>query len=397
VTGDLVDVLANMGLVRAYGAQQRERERLERLIAAESRAHARSWMLLERLRAAHDAAFWLASALVLVAAVYEWNRSAITTGGVVVASTLTLRVLMGSRELALSLLGLSQQLGAVVEALAVLQASAENVEATGANPLRLEAGAIELRAVCYAPDGRNLLFSNFHLHIPAGQRIGIVGPSGAGKSTLIRLVQGVVAPGSGEVLLDGQRLANITRESLASAFSVVTQEVALFHRSIAENLFYGRPDASREEMLQVSRAVGCDAFISSLPQGYDTIVGERGVRLSGGQRQRIAIARALLRRAPVLLLDEATSALDSHAESKVQRAILALAGERTVVAVAHRLSTVMEFDRVIVLEDGMIVEDGPPNELRHGTGYFAATWRLQQRSFGAEQCSSSVSVERYQA
>ena len=137
-------------------------------------------------------------------------------------------------------------------------------------------------------------------------------------------------------------------------------------------------------MLEASRAVGCDGFIQALPQGYDTVVGERGIRLSGGQRQRIAIARALLRDAPVLLLDEATSALDSHAEAEVQRALLALAGERTVLAVAHRLSTIMEFDRVVVLQDGQVVEDGPPHELRHGTGPFATTWRLQQRAFGTE-------------
>jgi ATP-binding cassette subfamily B protein len=384
VAGNLADVLANMGLVRAYGAQHRERERLAGLMAAESGAHARSWMFLERLRGGHDAAFWLATALVLVAAVWQWSRGAITTGGVVVASTLTLRVLMGSRELALSLLGLSQQLGAVTEAVAVLRAPAEDGDAAGVTPLRADAGAIELRAVRYAPDGGRPLFSGLDLRIPAGQRVGVVGSSGAGKSTLLRLIQGVVAPDSGEVLLDGQPLATVARDSLAGAFSVVAQEVALFHRSVAENMCYGRPDAAWERVLEASRAVGCDAFIGILPQDYGTVVGERGIRLSGGQRQRIAIARALLRRAPVLLLDEATSALDSHAEIEVQRAILALAGGRTVLAVAHRLSTVMGFDRVIVLHDGRIVEDGRPDELRRGTGPFAATWRLQQRAFGAE-------------
>ncbi|MBV9749792.1 MAG: ATP-binding cassette domain-containing protein, partial [Acetobacteraceae bacterium] len=218
------------------------------------------------------------------------------------------------------------------------------------------------------------------------QRIGIVGPSGAGKSTLLRLVQGLVEPQAGEVLLDGQSLAGAAPGSLAAAFSVVTQEIPLLHRSVAENLWYGRPDAAWNEVLAASKAAGCDGFIRGLPQGYETVVGERGIRLSGGQRQRLAIARALLRQAPVLLLDEATSALDSHAELEVQRALLAAAGHRTVLAVAHRLSTVMDFDRVVVLQDGRVVEDGPPYELRRGTGHFAATWRLQQRAFsGGEE------------
>ena len=385
VSGSLADVLANMGLVRAYGARGRERDRLRHLMGTEGRAHAGSMMFLERLRCGHDAIFWLATAAVLAAAVWQWAQGAITTGGVVVACTLTLRVLMGSRELALSLLGVSQQLGAVAEAVETLRAPPEENTQPNLPPLRAREGAIELRSVRYAPDhGGPPLFRELDLHIPAGQRVGIVGSSGAGKSTLLRLVQGVTEPDAGEVRLDGQLLAVAARDSLADTFSVVTQEVALFHRSVADNLRYGRPDAPWDEVLAVSHAVGCDAFIQALPQGYHTVVGERGIRLSGGQRQRIAVARALLRDAPVLLLDEATSALDSYAEAEVQRALLALAGKRTVLAVAHRLSTIMEFDRVVVLQDGRIVEDGPPHELRHGAGQFAMTWRLQQRSFGTK-------------
>jgi ATP-binding cassette subfamily B protein len=384
VAGSLADVLANIGLVRAYGALSREREQLRRLMEAEGRAHARSWMFLEGLRCGHDTAFWLATAAVLATAVWEWGRGAITTGGVVVASTLTLRVLAGSRELALSLLGTSQQLGAVSEAVEVLRAPLAETEAAPGPALRVRVGTIELQGVYCAPEGGRPLFCNLNLSIPAGQRIGVVGPSGAGKSTLLRLVQGLVKPDAGDVLLDGQRLAGAAPGSLAAAFSVVTQEVALLHRSVAENLRYGRPDATWDEVLQASRAAGCDAFIRGMPQGYDTVVGERGMRLSGGQRQRLAIARALLRQAPVLLLDEATSALDSHAELEVQRALLALAGRRTVLAVAHRLSTVMDFDRIVVLQDGRVVEDGPPHELCRGTGPFAAIWSVQHRAFGTE-------------
>lgn len=389
VSGALADVLANMGLVRAYGARRRERDGLRRCMEQEGRAHAASWMFLERLRCWHDGAFWLVNAGVLTASVLQWSRGDLSTGSVVVATTLTLRILAGSREMALSLLGLTQQLGAVSEAVETMRAPAEEAAPAALPPLRPHDGTIELRRVRYAPEGGRRLFAELGLRIPAGQRVGVVGPSGAGKSTLLRLTQGIVAPEEGEVLLGGQALAGHARDSLAPAFSVVTQEVALFQRSVADNLRYGRPGAPWDEVLAVSRAVGCDAFIETLPMGYDTVVGERGIRLSGGQRQRVAVARALLRQAPVLLLDEATSALDSEAERQVQRAVLDLAGERTVVAVAHRLSTVMAFDRVIVLHGGRVLEDGTPSELRQGGGYFATTWRLQH---GVEETPKPVSA-----
>ncbi len=378
VAGSFADVLGNMSLVRAYGARLRESRMLRHRMQAEGRTHAASWRFLERLRSWHDVAFWLANAVVLSIAVRQWQHGAISTGSVVVVCTLTLRVLTGSREAALSLLGIANQLGAVSEALSVLRMAPEP---RGAWQTRQPGhGCIELRRVSHAPAGGRLLFRDLDLRIEAGQRVGIVGPSGAGKSTLLRLVQGIVAPEDGCVLVDGQDAARLAPDSLAQAFCVVTQEVALFQRSFAENLCYGRPGASWDEVLAVSRATGCDAFIEAMPEGYDTLVGERGIRLSGGQRQRLAVARALLRHAPVLILDEATSAMDSSAELQVQRAILALAGTRTVVAVAHRLSTLMDFDRIVVVRDGCIVEDGEPSALCRGQGYFAAMWRLQQHA-----------------
>lgn len=390
VSGSLADVLANMGLVRSYGARMRERDGLRRKMEQEGRTHNSSWMFLERLRCGHDVAFWLANAAVLTTAVLQWSRGEISTGGVVVATTLTLRILAGSREMALSLLGLSQQMAAVTEAVEVLRLPAKERAPEALPPMVARAGMIELRQVRYAPDNGRFLFDHLDLQIPAGQRVGIVGASGAGKSTLLRLIQGVTPPTHGTVLLDGQKLVDHAPESLADAFCVVSQEVALFHRSLADNLCYGRPDAPWDDVLRVSRAVGCDEFVDELPKGYDTIVGERGVRLSGGQRQRIAVARALLRQAPVLLLDEATSALDSTAELQVQRALLAMAGHRTIVAVAHRLSTVMDFDRIVVLENGRIVEDGPPCDLRQGDGHFARMWRLQHRPSVQEHRANAV-------
>lgn len=391
VSGELADVLGNIQVVKGFGGHRRERERLQGLLADEGRLHARSWGFLERLRLGHDVLFWLVTASLLTAATVAWSHGALTTGDVVVSCTLSLRILAGSRELALSMLGLSQQFASVTEALSVLHGEgagrAESAPASPPAPAPIRGrdgrgASLEFRRVRHAPEGGRALFRGLDLYVPPGQRLGIVGPSGAGKSTLLRLAQGLVQPQSGQVLVDGRDIAGVPPEELASAFSVVTQEVALFHRSVGENLRYGAPGASWDELLAASRAAGCDGFIQRLPHGYDTVVGERGIRLSGGQRQRLAIARALLRRAPLLILDEATSALDSRSELDVQAAILDLAGERTVLAVAHRLSTLMRFDRVVVVEDGRVVEDGPPAVLCRGDGPFAEAWRLQKSAFG---------------
>ena len=195
---------------------------------------------------------------------------------------------------------------------------------------------------------------------PAGQKVGLVGRSGAGKSTIIALLQRLYDPDAGEVLIDGQNIAHVTQESLRSSIAVVQQDISLFHRSLLENLRYGRPDASDEEVYRAVEAARCTEFINRLPDGFDTLVGERGMKLSGGQRQRLAIARAFLMNAPIVLLDEATSALDTESEQSIQEALARLFKGRTVIAIAHRLSTLDSFDRIVVLDRGRIVEDGPP-------------------------------------
>jgi ATP-binding cassette, subfamily B, bacterial len=188
----------------------------------------------------------------------------------------------------------------------------------------------------------------------------------------------------GRVLIDGQWVTGVTQDSLRAAVAVVPQEISLFHRSVMDNIRYGRPDASDEEVVAAARYAYCDEFIRALPAGYDTPVGERGIKLSGGQRQRIGIARAFLKNAPILLLDEATSALDTESEMEIQRALAELMRGRTVLAVAHRLSTLSSFDRIIVLIDGCIVEDGTPSELRRRGGTFDALWRLQAEGFSLD-------------
>ncbi|WP_207478683.1 ABC transporter ATP-binding protein [Arenibaculum pallidiluteum] len=377
VGGELVDIVGNTWAVKAFSARNRERDRLARKFAQEADTQRRSWMYLEKTRVLHDICLWLMATGMLIWAVTLWSRGTITPGDVVVVSTLTFRILHGSRDLAFALVGSTQSLGLISETLRVIGQPHGVTDRPNAPAFVRRGGAIEFRNVTYAyPDGRQI-FNGFSLRIRPGQRVGLVGPSGAGKSTLVGLIQRLDDPSMGQILVDGQPIAAVSQDSLRAAIAVVPQEIPLFHRSVMENIRYGRPDATDEEVYEAARHAYADAFIRGLPQGYDTQVGERGVMLSGGQRQRIGIARAFLKDAPILILDEATSALDTESELEIQLGLRKLMQGRTVVAVAHRLSTVASFDRVIVMVEGHVVEDGAPMELRRHGGIFDSLWRLQ--------------------
>jgi ATP-binding cassette subfamily B protein len=306
-----------------------------------------------------------------------WRRGAITAGDVVVVGSFSLALLQASRDLVVAFVDMTHHWSRLVDALEGLTAPHDLPDADAAGPLARRGGAVVFEEVGFAYPGGRRVLDRLTLHVPAGQRVGIVGPSGAGKTTLLALLQRLYAVDGGRVLVDGQDLATVAQDSLRRAIAVVPQDVVLFHRSVLENIRYGRPDASDAAVFAAARAARCDGFIHDLPEGYATLVGERGVRLSGGQRQRIGIARAILADAPIVLLDEATSALDTESELAVQHALAELMRGRTVLAIAHRLSTVMGFDRVIVLNDGRIVEDGAPAALRHGDGPFGRLWRMQ--------------------
>jgi ATP-binding cassette subfamily B protein len=283
----------------------------------------------------------------------------------------------------MALVDMVQQFAKLGEAVQVLGLPHEMQDAPDAKPLVVQGGAINFKNVNFSyPSGQGVL-TNFQLEVPAGQKIGMVGRSGAGKSTIFALLQRLYDPGAGEVLIDGQNIAQVTQESLRSSIAVVQQDISLFHRSLLENLRYGRPEATDEEVFQAVEAARCTEFINRLPEGFDTLVGERGMKLSGGQRQRLAIARAFLMNAPIVLLDEATSALDTESEQSIQEALSRLFKGRTVIAIAHRLSTLDAFDRIVVLDRGRIVEDGPPKRLLQTRGVFSRMYSRQVR-VGAE-------------
>lgn len=375
--GDLVDIITNMWSVKAFSAQTSERSRLARSFRLEEAAQRTSWMYTEKARLIHDIGLWLMAGGMLAWAVRLWSTGSISPGDVVVVSALTFRILHGSRDLALSLVDMVQQFGFIEDTLHVIGQPQTVVDLPHASKLEAQRGAIAFRNISFSYGNAGDAVHNIDFSITAGQKVGIVGPSGAGKSTLIHLLQRLYDVQTGEIRIDGQNIARIRQDSLREALAVVPQEILLFHRSIMENIRFARPGARDDEVFAAARAAHCDLFISRLADGYDTLVGERGVKLSGGQRQRIGIARAFLKTSPIIVLDEATSALDTESELAIQNAIVQSFRDRTVVAVAHRLSTLNNFHRILVMENGQIVEDGTAAELRARGGVFERMWRLQ--------------------
>ncbi|MER8808150.1 ABC transporter ATP-binding protein [Mesorhizobium australicum] len=377
VGGSLIDVITNMWSVKAFSARAREHARLAASFRTEADAQRDSWMYTEKARLIHDIALWVMAGGMLAWAVRQWSRGEITPGDVVLVSALTFRILHGSRDMALSLVDMVQHFGFIEDTLRIIGQPQTVVDMPQAPAIRPRGGAIEFRKVSFTYGTEIDAIHNLDLSIPAGQKVGIVGPSGAGKSTFVHLLQRLYDVQGGQILIDGQPIASVTQDSLREALAVVPQEILLFHRTVMENIRFARPEASDEEVYAAARAAHCEAFISRLSEGYDTLVGERGVKLSGGQRQRIGIARAFLKAAPVIVLDEATSALDTESELMIQASLVKMFRDRTVIAVAHRLSTLSSFDRILVMNGGRVLEDGNAAELRAHGGLFARMWRLQ--------------------
>jgi ATP-binding cassette subfamily B protein len=378
VGGALVDVVSNIWAVKAFSAHSRERRRFAQLLNTEATAHQNSVMYIERMRVLHDLALWLMAGGMLIWSLHLWSKGKISPGDVILTVAVSLRILQGSRDLAFAAVNATQFISRIADALQVIGEDHKVVDRLGARQLIQRGGSIAFENVDFSyPGGREVL-RGFTLRIEPGQRVGLVGPSGAGKSTVISLVQRLFDIDGGRLLIDGQDVRSMTQDSLRAAIAVVPQEVSLFHRSVLENIRYAKPEASDEAVLVAAKTARCDEFIHALPQGYATIVGERGAKLSGGQRQRLGIARALLKDAPIIVLDEATSALDTEAELEIQRALAAVMKGRTVLAIAHRLSTVAKFDQLVVLREGRIVEQGTPAELRRRRGLFDRMCRLQE-------------------
>lgn len=379
VDGELVDVIGNMGTVRAFGATFREHSRFDAYVDREMTSRQKSLLYLERLRLLHAVTTGFLSAGLLGWILWLWNGGRATTGDVVLVSSLGFTILHGTRDLAVALVDVTQHIARLAEAVATLLTPHEMPELTDAFELEVGDGGIEFDDVTFAYPGRRPVLDRFSLRIGPGERVGLVGLSGAGKTTVLALLQHFYEPQRGSVRIAGQNISKVTLSSLQDAIAVVPQEISLFHRSLLENLRYGRPDATLPEVRIACDHACCSDFVAALPEGVDTLVGDRGVKLSGGQRQRIAIARAILKDAPILLLDEATSSLDSTSESMIQTALERLMTGRTVVAIAHRVSTLQSFDRIVVIHHGRVVDDGRPADLAGRPGVYRDVLSRQLR------------------
>jgi ATP-binding cassette, subfamily B, bacterial len=378
VDGEMVDVIGNISLVRAFGGLNREHARFRETIRREMAARRRSLQYLEKVRLFHALTTVVLTIALVAWALVLWIHGQATTGQVVLVCTLGLSILHATRDLAVALVDVTQHMARLSEALATLLVPHELQDHPTAKPLVRRGGAsVAFENISFTyPDGKKV-FEDFRIEIEPGQRVGLIGESGGGKSTLFALLQRFYDVQQGRTLVDGQDISLVTQESLREAIAVVPQDISLLHRSILENIRYGRPEAAEEEVMAAAVAAGCTSFIDALPNGFDTIVGDRGVKLSGGQRQRIAIARAFLKNAPILLLDEATSALDSESEEAIRAALDRLMRGRTVIAIAHRLSTLRNFERIVILHAGNIVQDGPPDALLRGEGAYRELVRRQ--------------------
>ncbi|MFT4063651.1 ABC transporter ATP-binding protein [Paraburkholderia sp.] len=370
VDGELVDVIGNMGTVRAFGAMRREHRRFDACVELETASRRRSLLYLERLRLVHAVVTAMLSAGLLGWVLWLWTEQRATTGDVVLVSSLGFTILHGTRDLAVSLVDVTQHVARLSEAVRTLLVPRGLTERADAVALEARNAGIEFDDVTFAYPGSRPILDGFSLRIRAGERVGMIGPSGTGKTTVLALLQRFYEPQRGSIRIDGQDISRLTLNSLQDALAVVPQDVSLFHRSLLENLRYGKPEATEEEVRVAAVHASCADLIASLPEGFDTIVGDRGVKLSGGQRQRIAIARAILKSAPVLLLDEATSSLDSASESAIQAALERLMEGRTVLAIAHRLSTLQNFDRIVVVHRGRVIDEGSPAQLAARPGMY---------------------------
>src|SRR5712672_3535022 len=367
VDGEMVDVINNMPLVRAFCGLSFEHDRFDATVNRELTARGRSLRYLEKLRLSHAAVTVALTITLLAWAIVLWQRGGASTGDVVLVCTLGLSILNATRDLAVALVDVTQHVARLTEAIATLLLPHELRDHPEAEPLVKSGAAIVFNNISFHYPGGPQVFDKFSLRIQPGQRVGLVGQSGGGKSSLFTLLQRFYDVQRGSITVDGQDIARVTQQSLRQAISVVPQDISLFHRSIMENIRYGRPNATDSEVLRAAIAARCD-FIDTLPQGMATIVGDRGIKVSGGQRQRIAIARAFLKDAPILLLDEATAALDIESEEAIRKALARLMRGRTVIAIAHRPAPLRHFDRVVLLQSGRIIEDGPPDILLQGKG-----------------------------
>ncbi len=380
-TGKIVDVFGNMSIARLFSRQTFEKKNIKQWTHATMEAErAFDWELI-KLFAFQSLSFVVMQGLVLFYLVYARSKSEITVGDFALVFTINVYIVDNLWNLGRQFLSFSEQFGKVTQGLRITMQEHNLTDSPDAKAMLVPQGKIEFRDVEFQYNHKNTLFNHFNLTILPGQKIGLVGYSGSGKTTLVNLILRLFDISAGGIYIDEQNIKAVTQQSLREKISLIPQDPTLFHRTLFENIAYGQISATAEEVMAAARMAHAHEFIERLPDQYNTMVGERGIKLSGGQRQRIAIARAILKNALILILDEATSALDSFTEQLIQDSLIHLMRGKTTLIVAHRLSTLLHTDRILVFDNGVIVEDGTHSELLTRNGVYAKLWYSQVNGF----------------
>jgi len=385
-----VDSLLNYETVKYFSNENHEAHRFDASMARYERAAIRTYTSLGWLNTGQAVIFTLGTVICMLLAARDVAAGALTIGGFVMINAILMQLYLPLNFMGMVYREIKQGLIDIETMFALLHEPPEIVDRPGAKPLRVTKGEIKFENVSFAYDPERQILKHVSFEVPAGKMVAIVGPSGAGKSTISRILFRFYELSGGRVLIDGQNISDVTQASLRAAIGMVPQDTVLFNDTILYNVRYGRPEASDREVREAARLAQIHDFIMTLPQGYDSLVGERGLKLSGGEKQRVAIARTILKSPPILMLDEATSALDSHTEKEIQDALERVARQRTSLVIAHRLSTVVHADNIIVLDHGEIVEQGTHLELLARGGLYASLWARQREADQARERLAQV-------